>query len=153
MLSRTLLILTAVFTLQLSGVADPAPQPKPTVVEAFGYSATADGKTRSDLHRDALSDALQNAVLQAHTEFSIEACTEDMRLTKQTVTLRSRGYVESSRILEADFLPDNPSVYRIRIKALIRVYPTDQSSPSSEPASATPDSEACPNSSATELIQ
>ena len=77
----------------------------------------------SDLHREALSDALQNALVQAHSELQVEACTENMRLTKQTVQMISRGYVESSQTLEADFLPDNSSIYRVRIRARILPLP------------------------------
>ncbi len=90
-----------------------------SVVEAVGYSTKSPGKSISDIHRDALADALKNAVIQAHTEIDIEACTENMQLEKQTVLTRSRGYVKSSQTVEAGFLSDDPSIYRIRRKALI----------------------------------
>lgn len=148
----TLLILAAVVMLRGVSAADPSQQPAPkaAVVVAYGYSTKTQGKTRAELHREALSDALKNAAIQAHTELQVEACTEKMRLKKQSARMISRGYVESSQLLEAAFLKDDPSIYRIRIRARIRPLPE----PSTETPEATYSSDSFSSkSSAAELMQ
>ena len=92
---------------------------KPSVVEAYGYSALEKGKSISEVYREALRDALQNAVAQAHTTFDIEARIEGMQLKNKTIRARSLGYVKNSRVMNAGFLPNDPLIYRIHITAVI----------------------------------
>lgn len=93
------------------------------VVEAYGYSTLENGKSIAEIHREALNDALRNAVIQAHTTLDIDVQLQDMQIQKKTIRAHSLGYIESSQIITAEFLPDHPLIYRVHLKA--RVLPLD----------------------------
>ncbi len=94
-------------------------QSTPSVVEAYGYSSLEEEKSLAAVHREALADALQNAVIQTHTVFDIEAQVEGMQIKDKTILAQSLGYVKNSHVLEAGFLPEDSSIYRIRLKAVV----------------------------------
>lgn len=95
----------------------------PCQIEAVGFAAQTPQKTLADLHREALQDALKNALLKAHVELQIEARVEGMALQSQTLTVRSRGVIQYSRILQAGFMKDHPTIYQIHLEA--RVIPAE----------------------------
>lgn len=112
----------------------------PVVVEAYGYATMQDGKEMSALHREALDDALRNAVVQAHVSLDVQARVEDMRLRERMQRSRSLGYVENSRMIEAGMVPQSdPPVYRLFMEAIVRPIPIFKVTP----VTADPDS-CCP---------
>lgn len=107
--------------------------PRPVVVEAFGYAAPDPNQPVSSVHREALEDALKNAVLQAHARLDVQVRVDGMRLKERRIRSRSTGYVEHSRVIDAGFMPNtDPAVYRVRMEVGVRPLP---SSPAATPLS------------------
>lgn len=101
--------------------------PRQVVVDVYGYGTLNDGTTMSEVHREALSDALQNAVLQAHVSLDVRTRVEDLRLKEHFVRSRGMGYVESSQVTEVSFMPNtHPPIYRIRMDAHVHPLPSVQ---------------------------
>jgi hypothetical protein len=93
----------------------------PVLVEVVGYGIPAEGKSLVDLHREALDDALKNAIIQAQVQLEVHAHVEGMRLKQQQIYSRSTGVVETSRVLEAGYvLKSDPPIYRIRMEVTVR---------------------------------
>ena len=114
---QPLLLVFAVCVFYLSAFAGQTQNPARVI--SYGYAAVSDEKTLSQIHQEALRDALKNALVQAHSELDIQTCIEGMHLKKQTIQSHSRGYIEQSDILEAGILTTDPSIYRIRLSVLI----------------------------------
>jgi hypothetical protein len=94
-------------------------QPTQSSIIAYGYAPHAANKKIADSHREALTDALKNAVLQAHVQIDTCATVNNMQIQQQTTHSKSMGYVKSSRVLDAVLLSGDPQIYRIRIQALV----------------------------------
>jgi hypothetical protein len=88
-------------------------------VDAVGFAERQDGESLNALHRRALKHALKNALLHAHVDVSIEASTRDMRMEEETILVETRGYVETSRMVEAGFIQDGSDTYRVRMIVLV----------------------------------
>ncbi len=107
--------------------------PRPVVVEVFGYAAPAPNQPVSSIHREALEDALKNAVLQAHASLDVQVRVDGMRLNERQLRSRSTGSVEHSRVIDAGFMPNtDPPVYRVRMEVGVRPLPP---SPAATPLS------------------
>jgi len=97
------------------------------LVEASGFSALGGDRKVADVHREALQDALRNAVIQAHVALDVETQLEDMRLKEGGLRSRAMGYVEDMQVREAGLMPyTTPPIYRVRVKATVgplRAFP------------------------------
>ncbi len=97
---------------------------QPVVVEVVGYGIQDEGQSVAEVHREALEDALKNAVLQAHVSLDVQILISDLRTKERSVRSRSFGYVEQSRVIDTGFLPDaNPPIYRVRMEAHVLPRP------------------------------
>ena len=77
----------------------------PVTVEAVGFASMDVGKPREEVHREALLNAVGNAVLQAHVLVDAEVRVKDFEFAEQKVRTRAAGYVERLDVLEAGLLP------------------------------------------------
>jgi hypothetical protein len=113
------LTLIAIFICLFSQGADRPP----SSITAYGYAPHSADKEIADSHREALTDALKNAVLQAHVQIDTCATVSNMQIQQQTTHAKAMGYVKSSSVLEAVLLSGDPQIYRIRIQALVLPLP------------------------------
>jgi len=91
-------------------------------VEVFGYEVAVAGRSVPELHRLAVQDALENAVLQTQVELDVQVNLDGMRIKDHRMHSRSRGYIESSRVLDSGFVQSTNTlaVYRVRMEVTVR---------------------------------
>ena len=90
-------------------------------VEALGFASPGRQVSRAELRRQAIADALGNAVVQARSEVATEARVDGMRLVERRIHIRSLGFVESSKILQSGFVTSaNGTVYRVRMEVVVK---------------------------------
>jgi hypothetical protein len=111
--------------------------PGAMVVEVFGYAIPNVEQSISELHRQAMRDALENAVVQARVELDVQVRLEGMRIEGRRVHSLSLGYVETSRVLDAGYVmlsTNSPAVYRVHMKVSVSPLPTESGLPPLPPA-------------------
>ena len=123
--SINLRVLAVCFSLLTVGVAE-GKTSSSVSVEVFGYAEVAPGRPVSELHRQAVRDALENAVMQAQVELDVQVSVAGLRVKDRRVRSRSMGRVESSRVLTSGFVQstNSPAVYRVRMEVFVRPIPT-----------------------------
>jgi len=100
------------------------PAPRPVVVDVFGYAVSTQDQSISSIHREALKDALKNAILQAHVSLEVKVQNDGMRLKERQLRLRSAGSVEHTRMIDAGFLTNTePPVYRVHMEVSVLPLP------------------------------
>ncbi len=101
-------------------------------VTAVGFAELTDGKAPGDVHREALTDALRNAVIQARVDVRTVTVVANSHLKESVVRTAAAGRVSGVEVLSAGPVEGaDPPVYRIRIRAT--VTPVDGGAPGAEP--------------------
>ena len=89
------------------------------LVEVVGFADLREEDTRNDVHRRAVKNTLKNALLQAHVAVEVRANTRNMRMEEEVVSVQANGYIETSEILEADFIELGSEIYKVKMRVLV----------------------------------
>ena len=98
---------------------------QPLWIEADGQAVLGDVDTQNEVKERALRDAQKNALEMAVGVFiKSRSLVSNSQLAEDLIYASVRGRVEKSEILREGWDPDDRTLYRVKIKALIEpVYP------------------------------
>lgn len=89
------------------------------IVQATGIAIPAPGKTLTELRREAISDALKNAVRLSCSTLDMNLQYENMRIKQRQLSIQSSGRAELVSVLRSGLI-QTPSLsyYSVKIEAL-----------------------------------
>jgi hypothetical protein len=99
--------------------------PLPVAVEAIGHSIADTDKPVDLQYREAVLDALNNAVLQANPTINSRKTLKDSTVQTQTISIQTAGFAELNQILDFGLKTNStPNTYVVRIKAAVWEQPS-----------------------------
>jgi hypothetical protein len=120
----------SISTLLLFGVvchtdATPETIPLPVTVEAIGQSIADTDKSVDMQHKEAVLDALNNAVLQANPTINSRRTLKDITVQTHDIYIHTLGFAELNQILNFGLKTNStPDTYVVRIKATVWEQPS-----------------------------
>jgi hypothetical protein len=99
--------------------------PLPVTVEAIGHSIADTDKSVDIQYKEAVLDALNNAVLQANPTINSRRTLKDITVQTHDIYIHTIGFAELNHILDFGLKTNStPDTYVVRIKATVWKQPS-----------------------------
>ena len=89
-------------------------------IEVIGYAELEEGGKVAELQRQAIKDALKNALLLTNCTVEYKAVSEDLKLKSSSITFKSSGFVKSSKVTFSEFVTKtDPKLYKVVLQVIV----------------------------------